>query len=564
MYRMLIVDDEAIIADGLQEVFQSLDTIELDVYKAYSGDDALKILDKVRMDIVLTDIRMPGIDGLQLMKEIRERWPQCKVIFLTGYDEFEYVYTAIQYEGVNYILKTEGYSKIISVVESVVSEIELSLKNEELLRKAQEQLDKTTDLLQRDYFNGILKGEVPMLAINEQQFEELGIPLKANFPVLMLLGSIDEGMFKVSSYSENYKRLYSVRLISEQYFSSHVTSVCVVNANSYVIWFIQPHEDMINKMPGEQLWNGVVTFVKENLELVQNACRETLGISISFVLDDAPVKWGKILHRFSVLKMIINYRIGNGQGYGIQLTGKSIAKEEFDESRIEKAEQYHMMWYKIESMANYLENGNKKAFNEVFEEFAVRLKQTDSIHNIQAQNLYYSLALVFYSHINQWNLVEKVAFEINLEKLMQVNRFKSWDEAVAYLYNLKDILFDIQDFEQEKRAEDVIDWLKSYIYRNIHDQDELSLVRLADQVHFNPSYLSRLFKQKTGLNLSDYISDIRVQKAKELLQDMNMKIYEVAQALGYSSSANFVRFFRKATEISPQEYRDILVSKSTN
>jgi len=90
------------------------------------------------------------------------------------------------------------------------------------------------------------------------------------------------------------------------------------------------------------------------------------------------------------------------------------------------------------------------------------------------------------------------------------------------------------------------------------------LVRLADQVHFNPSYLSRLFKQKTGLNLSDYISDIRVQKAKELLQDMNMKIYEVAQALGYSSSANFVRFFRKATGISPQEYRDILVSKSTN
>ena len=81
MYTLLIVDDEAIIADGLYEVFQNLNSLELDVYKAYSGDEAMELLKKTRIDIVLTDIRMPGMSGLQLMEHIQNRWPKCKLYF---------------------------------------------------------------------------------------------------------------------------------------------------------------------------------------------------------------------------------------------------------------------------------------------------------------------------------------------------------------------------------------------------------------------------------------------------------------------------------------------------
>lgn len=560
MYRLLIVDDEAIIADGLYEVFQNLGRLELDVYKAYSAQEALQLLNRMRIDIVLTDIRMPGMDGLQLLEEIHNRWPKCRVIFLTGYDEFKYVYTAIQYEGVNYLLKTEGYARIIEVVENAAAEIEASFKAQELVRQAREQLSEMTQLLQKDYYNGILKGEIPVKGINQQQYEELKIPLKPDFPVLMLLGSVDGGLSESHCYSENSRRLYSIRLIAEQYFSSHVTSVYIVNESTYLLWFIQPHENKIGVKGRDELWYEVLTFIKENLELVQAACKETLGISISFALDDSPAAWEEIPHRFSVLKMLLNYRIG--QGYGIQLTSKSIVENKYHQSTDGGMEPQHVVRFKLESMGNYLEQGDKDAFNGIFGPLSGQLEQVNGIHHIPAQNLYYSLALVFFSYINQWNLVEKIAFKINLDKLMQINQFESFKEAAAYLRALRDSLFDIQDFEQEKRAQDIVSRLQKHIHDHIDAQDELSLSRLADLVYFNPSYLSRLFKQTTGMNLSDYICDARFQKVKELLQDPNMKICEVAQAMGYSSSANFVRFFRRIAHKTPQEYKDFLANRS--
>jgi two-component system, response regulator YesN len=107
MYRLLIADDEEIIVNGLYDIFSNLENLELDVYKAYSGEEAIQWLGRTRIDIALTDINMPEIDGLQLLDEIKKRWSWCRVIFLTGHSEFNYAYKAIQYSNVRYLLKTE-------------------------------------------------------------------------------------------------------------------------------------------------------------------------------------------------------------------------------------------------------------------------------------------------------------------------------------------------------------------------------------------------------------------------------------------------------------------------
>ena len=174
---------------------------------------------------------------------------------------------------------------------------------------------------------------------------------------------------------------------------------------------------------------------------------------------------------------------------------------------------------------------------------------------------YSSIALVLLSYINRWNILEKVAFRIGIHKLMRVDEHESWDDAVKYLYDLGSILFEIQEQEQEERAQDVIGLIQKHINDNIHIQDELSLIRLADLVHFNPSYLSRLFKQVVGMNISDYISDIRVKKAKQMLENPGIKISSVAESLGYGTATNFTRFFKKMTNMTPQEYRDFVNAK---
>src|SRR5690606_26109660 len=150
MLRLLIVDNEEIIVNHLFEVFRGMDHLELDVYKAYSGEEAIEWLHRTRIDIVLTDIDMPNINGMQLMEEIFKSWPQCKIIFLTGHSEFSYVYKAIQHPYVCYILKIEDIDKVIQVVEETVSKIKKEIKTGDLVREAKENIQMALDLFQED------------------------------------------------------------------------------------------------------------------------------------------------------------------------------------------------------------------------------------------------------------------------------------------------------------------------------------------------------------------------------------------------------------------------------
>jgi two-component system response regulator YesN len=158
------------------------------------------------------------------------------------------------------------------------------------------------------------------------------------------------------------------------------------------------------------------------------------------------------------------------------------------------------------------------------------------------------------SYINRWKLNEKIPFKTGLYKLLRVDKHASWTEAVGYLKQLSDIIFDIQLGEQEKRAVNTVTRIKEYI--NNHLQEDLSLVKLSDLVYFNPNYLSYLFKQQASINLSDYIKEARIKKAKLLLENPEIKVNDIAAAVGYGSATNFIRFFKKVTRMTPQEYRE--------
>ena len=190
------------------EIFSTMNNLDLDIYKAYSGREAMDWLNRTRFDIVLTDIRMPEIDGIQLLDEIKRNWPQCRVIFLTGHNEFEYVYKAIQHKNVSYILKTEDPEKVVNEVENTIKDIEKGIKIENLIHKAKEEMNMVQDLLQKDYFIHLIHRDTT-LEINKQQFEQLSIPLYSEKPIILLLGHVDN-MPTNLSYWEKMQYLSSV------------------------------------------------------------------------------------------------------------------------------------------------------------------------------------------------------------------------------------------------------------------------------------------------------------------------------------------------------------------
>ena len=198
-------------------------------------------------------------------------------------------------------------------------------------------------------------------------------------------------------------------------------------------------------------------------------------------------------------------------------------------------------------LALHLESGRRQEFFEIFDGIAAGIGEAAPS---LAMERYYGIALVLLSHMNRWQETDK----INIKQLLSFDDHPSWSEGYAYLKQIAEMLFAQRQSGEKNRAAQAVNHIRSFI--EAHLNEDLSLMRLAELIHFNPSYLSRMFKQECGMNLSDYIEEHRIKKAKELLKRHELKIAEVGARVGYDSPHSFTRFFKKMTGMTPQEYRD--------
>jgi two-component system response regulator YesN len=205
-----------------------------------------------------------------------------------------------------------------------------------------------------------------------------------------------------------------------------------------------------------------------------------------------------------------------------------------------------------EITAAHLEADRKERFFDCLEEMKNRVLLPGA--NVQRTiEAYYAIALILLSYINRWGLQGQVG---DYGKLTRLDDHASMREGFEYLYRIADAIFSIKRLDESERLSREIDRICHYV--NEHLGEDLSLVRLAEISHFNPTYLSRLFKQERGINLSEYIDQCRIRKAMELLKDKEFKVREVSAAVGYEAAHSFTRFFKKATGMTPQEYRDTI------
>ncbi|MFC0470738.1 response regulator [Halalkalibacter kiskunsagensis] len=544
MYRLLIVDDEEIIADGLYEVFSRLMPDELDVCKAYSGKEALDWLSRTRIDIVLTDIAMPGIDGLELMERIESYWPRCKVIFLTGHSRFDYTYRAIQNPNVRYLLKTEGYDKVTDTVKEVLTEIQRRNSESLLLKKSQEQIYAYEMLTQGDYMRYLLQDSKAICSHQREitgEFRKLNINMDSTKGVLMVLGRLTYPIGK--TYTERREILSSVRATWEDYLSEKTNSIGILDKYGDILWIIQPFTTT-----KEKLDHHLLPFLEGTLEIIQEECLRSENVTIGFTVSDRCCEWQGITTKYERLRKLQQQKIGDS--IPIILRDCPDTKDEVasNERRVPS--------YKIEILASHLET-NREA--EFLEEFVYLTNYTLNGNVMQMVETYFSMALVLYSYINKQGWHNRMN---NYEKLLRLDDHPSMKEAFQFLKHIAEEIIKVKQTDERDRASCVVDRICHYI--ETHLSEDLSLVRLAEIHYFNPSYLSYFFKQECGLNLSEYIDKCRIRKAKELLTDGELKVREVGVAVGYNAAHSFTRFFKKVTGMTPKEYRDKLLAIQSN
>jgi len=534
MYRLLIVDDEAVITDGLFEVFGKFD-LELDLCKAYSGIEALELMNRCRVDIVLTDIRMPGMDGLQLMERIRRDWPHCKVIFLTGYNDFDYVYKAIQNPGVSYLLKTEGYKVVKEKVRAAVRELDEELLMKDLVHRSKERSLTLDALLQGEYVRYLMKSprEPEELQVD---FERLQIRLNPCMPVMVALGVLHIAA-KKGSFLDRQESALRVKLLADSFLEGKAKQLTVLDRYNDVLWLIQPAE---GAFPSD---DKAARYLEGIFELIEQSCAESLQVSLAVTLAGESVPWNGLSNAYERLRQLQSVRVGDGKHMVQTVT----LRDASGSSSTGKA-RYRSSIEEMDRMSVHLESGRREEFMELLDgiEDAVR----EAADPAYAMERYYSVALVLLSQHNRLHLNEQA----NGKGVMNFDEHASWSDGFAYLRQVADQLFSHRRSGEINRAAQAVTHIRNYIEEHLHE--DLSLVRLAERSYFNPSYLSRLFKQECGFNLSEYIEERRIKKAKELLKTHELKIAEVGAKVGYAAPHSFTRFFKKLTGVTPQEFRD--------
>jgi two-component system response regulator YesN len=538
MYNLLIVDDEIEILEWLKELFMYECPLEIEVYTANSGKQAINILNDVKFDVVLTDIKMPGMNGLELYHHIKENWMKAQVIFLTGYQEHETLYEIVKNKGVRYLLKTEGDDVIVQAVTDALQEMEQLLLVSVIQEEKAMLLEKALYWLQKEYLEKLMTG-MQKDQITQKQLNDLKISLKCNYPVLVYLGKIE---FIEDNEREIYQKQEEILYCITNNMPKIVNIYTCVQEQSYVLMLIQP------KITDEFIdWGRVFHISSGALEDIQTICKRLLQTKLSFAISNHQIKLTQLGEQYYQLKtrlitilkeedpVIINY--DNIEEASIQVVDGKIAIS------------------KIPMLSLYLEQRNKEEFQELLQELTCPLLLLESRNDLGALELYYNIAMVFLKYINLNKLNDKLPFYIGMYKLVKVDEHNSWIEAVQYFKDLSNIIFEIMGDVDNYRKDMVMQRVEDYIHNNLGN--DLTLTKLAEVGGFNASYLSRIFKQKYHCNVSEYIVQERMQCAKRLLIETNKKVNKIGEEVGYSLPHSFTRIFKKSEGITPVEYREL-------
>lgn len=535
MYKIVIVDDDILIRKGIRNVIRWKD-LECEICaEASSGEEALKVIEEVKPDIVITDIKMPNMDGIELIDRIKRTIPQCKIVILTAYREFEYAQRAIKIGAFDFLLKPTKVEDIINVIKKAINEIKKEKTIVEELEKINSILKEKLPVLRENFlFNVIfemIQNEDEILQMASLYEIEIG-------SFLMILAECTTREEKGKHNTHLY--LLGISNMLNDFLNHSYTIYSIYLNNSQAVYIINSKKEVEKKDENELF---------ELLNQLKKAAVECFNIDLTLVVST----WGngivQLPEKYKECIDAINYRFY------------------FDEEDIIYYKDLsHFFMYMDDRKLKNLKNeillsvryGNFTNINKLLLELEETLKKTKTDKQY-ILNFYYLLLIEvnmikaqLSSVINTSNNSE--VFE-NIDYLNEITRCKNLSELSNILRtSIQRTIEEVQNHNLNKMGS-LVKKVIDYIKENYHLND-ISLSDISEKFFVSPSYLSRLFKKETGKNLSDFINEYRIEKAKQLLLTTDLKTYEIADRVGIPDPHYFSRLFKRYTGCSPSEYKE--------
>lgn len=479
--KIIVVDDEPISADDMSDVIRDEfgKSMNVDVRTAYNAKSVIKMVEESPCDILLSDIQMPGMTGLQMVSILREQFPDMRVLFLTGYDDFSFAYEAFRQHAVQYILKTEGDEVVLAALKK---EIDRLRENEKIMNRINDAEERYTQMLP-----AYRRQLIMQLMLNQKgeldELEERMLAGELYLVVGLLQGDhnhhVKTKMITAGAVSQIVAGSFGKELAWSEYYLF----------DDVLIWVF----DFDTKQSVSKTLFHLMRKARQQLE-------EQLKVTMFFIVSEEAVNGLDLNEKYVQIRTMLTNEILRGS------TGVAIRHQaDVEGKEVENAK-----------------------------------KVSEMRRNVEAAQ---SLNAAILSYVNRNGMISLI---VEAEHSGAMG-------TVAYFKKLQELLVN----EAEKRIDNTVKSVAESVvkYINSHISENVSTSVLSDVTGYSSGYLSRIFRQEIGMSIHDYVAQTRMNLAKEMLVNTNLKIYEVAENCGYENTTYFIKIFRISTGITPQDYR---------
>jgi two-component system, response regulator YesN len=519
-YRVFFVEDEIVTREGIRDnVDWTGNGFEL-CGDAPDGEIALPLIQTAKPDVLIADIKMPFMDGLQLCKIVRERMPEIKIIILSGHDEFEYAQQAIRLGVTEYLLKPVTPQDLHRVLQRVAAQLEQEGKERENLDALQNQVNEYRFALRERLLLKLLVGTVsPTEAI--EQGQSLGMDLVARHYLVVIIKP------ELSDYAGQFDYCEYQRVLQLVY-------------------------DLVGKNPDVFLlhkgWDELVLLMK-------GSTLEYLEEERDLILERINNRTKRTKYKLTIGSGVPKKRIADIQQSFVDawmhIHNSQKDKGVMSDIEVDQAELLKLDKCKVE---NFLRSAVKEDFNTFFDDFIQPLSEAAIQSDLIKNYIYMDIVLTAAKFLSE--LGGDVELDIPTLNSIEstLDNIKSFGQLREQVYEILSSVLVFRDKQNTNQYWQVIQQAREYITNHYMDPD-LSLNKIAAQVNLSPSHFSVVYSHETGQTFKEYLTEIRIKKAKELLRMTNLKSTEISYQVGYSDPHYFSHVFGKYTGFSPKEFR---------
>lgn len=524
---LLVEDEEAIISKLVNNVDWSKHGFS-PVLSAANGQEALAVLAEHHIDIMVTDIQMPFMNGIELIKEVKKRGFRMKIIVISGFAEFEYARESINLAVSEYLLKPFATKRLLEVALRLQEEI----KNEQAealeLRTLQTQINKNMSALREKFIADLLHRKVATAEISSKLrffgFEEYE---DFSYQVVVMENHEEQG----ESFSEEEKYVLNLQFYrqADRLLDGAAYRCLMHNYDHHqlVAIFFIPDQDF-------------PLYLEEFL----NNLRLRLNKPVTFGVSHCYQGWQELPVAYREACVALQSRYLHGLNRVYSISDLNLDHPGYHQSF------YHLYQHRIfDDLRIGAQEEVQADLTNLFAEISSSRLSPETIRIIAA-----NLLLLTCATLNELGYHPEELFTGGFLPLSEISNTQCLSELEVIFRRLFTRINSMVEEKRESVNQQKIDRIRHYLEE--HYASDITLSALAKEHRISPSYLSLLFTEWTGKKFTDYLTDCRIDKAKELLKHSEMRIYEIAAAVGYKDPYYFSNCFKKITGQTPSEYRE--------